>query len=132
MFWHIELFPWLLGSAVLGGIVLAIGAAAVVWRRQPIERLRLVEWALAACLLAPLAQFIPGLPHWSLGWMAAGAGPVDRIAPDDTHWPPAVKRSPEPGTFAAEKNQEHLAAAEPVTTATSPSETPLIEPAASP
>src|SRR5262249_2252542 len=33
---------------------------------QPIERLRLIQWTLLACLLAPLVNQLPGMPRWSL------------------------------------------------------------------
>jgi beta-lactamase regulating signal transducer with metallopeptidase domain/uncharacterized GH25 family protein len=70
------MFSWLLESAFLSCIILAIGAIAVRLRRQPIERLRLIEWTLICCLVAPFLQLIPGLPHWSLGWSVAAQSPV--------------------------------------------------------
>ncbi len=44
------LLLWLVYSAIAGSLFLVIGCLAVRWRRQPVERLRLIEWTLLACL----------------------------------------------------------------------------------
>ena len=64
---------WLVYSAIAGSLFLVIGCLAVRFRRQPVERLRLIEWTLLACLFAPLVNHLPGLPRWSLGWLTPTA-----------------------------------------------------------
>jgi len=48
------------------GVVLAAGYVASAWRKQPIEKLRIIEWTLAACLLVPVLSHLPGIPHWAV------------------------------------------------------------------
>ncbi len=67
---------WLVFSALAAGVFLAVGAVAVKLRRQPIERLRLIQWTMLACLLAPLVNQLPGLPQWSFVWPAALPQPI--------------------------------------------------------
>ena len=50
---------WLLHAALLCSPLLLIGTLAVRHLRQPADQLRLIQWVLLACLLAP---FLPGLP----------------------------------------------------------------------
>ena len=68
---------WLVFSAVAAGVFLACGAVAVRFGVQPIERLRLIQWTMLACLLAPLVNQLPGLPQWSLVWPAALPQPIE-------------------------------------------------------
>jgi len=53
------------GFLVLGG-----GCLAARLCRQPVRRLRLIELTLLGCLVVPWLGLVPGLPQWSLGWMA--------------------------------------------------------------
>ena len=68
---------WLLFSALAAGVFLVVGAIAVRFRRQPIERLRLIQWTMLACLLAPLVNQLPGLPQWSFVWPTALPQPIE-------------------------------------------------------
>src|SRR3954468_7938709 len=95
-----EILGWVADSAVFGFAILAIGALAVRWRKQPAERLRLIEWTLVACLIAPLLHALPGVPRWSLGIATAevqqpDAGAAKPAAPDRTgaHEPQAIERN---------------------------------------
>lgn len=55
------LWRWLICSALCGSVVLILAAAVVRLVRQPASRIRLIQWALAGCLIAP---WLPGLPVW--------------------------------------------------------------------
>ena len=54
------LMLWLVYAAVAATFFLVVGALAVCVRTQQVERLRLIQWAMVACLLAPLANQLPG------------------------------------------------------------------------
>ncbi|HEY2881596.1 MAG TPA: hypothetical protein VGJ15_04170, partial [Pirellulales bacterium] len=69
MAWHTA-FSWLVYSAIASFVLLCIGAALVRWRRQPIERLWIVQLTLLACLAAPLLNKIPGVPQVALNWLS--------------------------------------------------------------
>src|SRR3954465_4397016 len=73
-----EILGWLADSALFGFVILAIGALAVRWRKQPAERLRLIEWTLVGCLIAPLVHARPGVPRWWLGISTADVDPQER------------------------------------------------------
>ncbi|MGW8257388.1 MAG: M56 family metallopeptidase, partial [Thermoguttaceae bacterium] len=68
MFWNGTLYWWLVYSAVLSLVVLAIGSVAVLLCREPARRLRIIELCLAGCLLAPLLGLIPGYPRLGMAW----------------------------------------------------------------
>jgi WD40 repeat protein len=72
----------LIDFALFGSLILLVGCLALRFFRQPVERLRIIEWTLAGCLLAPLLQQIPGVPRWSLGlWPRAEVAAADEPAP---------------------------------------------------
>ncbi|MFN0050591.1 MAG: M56 family metallopeptidase, partial [Planctomycetales bacterium] len=62
-----RLFEW----AVVSSILLVLGSLAALCCRQPIRRMRVIEFTLASCLVAPLVSLAPGLPRWTLPWMSA-------------------------------------------------------------
>jgi beta-lactamase regulating signal transducer with metallopeptidase domain len=79
-----EMLAWRgLVHAGLGSLVLfGIASLALAWRRQPAQRLRLIELALAASLAAPGLSLVPGMPSWSIGWLDFSAAPAgDSAAP---------------------------------------------------
>jgi beta-lactamase regulating signal transducer with metallopeptidase domain/protocatechuate 3,4-dioxygenase beta subunit len=87
MAWHLGALTWLAHAAVGGSLFLAAGCLAVALCRQPVRRILLIELALAGALLVPWAAALPGLPHWSVGWLELAGPPAD---------PPAVPEAPPP------------------------------------
>jgi beta-lactamase regulating signal transducer with metallopeptidase domain len=73
-----EMLAWRgLVHAGLGSLVLfGVSSLALAWRRQPAQRLRLIELALAASLAAPCLSLVPGLPSWSIGWLDFSTPPA--------------------------------------------------------
>ncbi len=53
MFAFDALWSWLIRAAVLSSLVLTVGGLAISRIRQPAERLRVIQWVLVACLIAP-------------------------------------------------------------------------------
>jgi beta-lactamase regulating signal transducer with metallopeptidase domain len=83
-------FERLTESALMSLILSVLGSAAVLCCRQPVRRMRIIVMTLAACLLAPLFNLIPGLPHWSLPrtvTATAVATSASRRPPTDTSFP---------------------------------------------
>jgi hypothetical protein len=79
-----NLFYLLIDFALFGGLILLVGCLAMRFFKQPVERLRIIEWTLAGCLLAPLLQQIPGVPRWSLGlWPREEIAMADEPSPGD-------------------------------------------------
>lgn len=72
-----ELGMWLLPSAMASLAILAVGSAGVLLWRQPARRVRIIEWTLAGCLVAPLVGMIPGYPRLALSWPEAAA-PIEQ------------------------------------------------------
>jgi beta-lactamase regulating signal transducer with metallopeptidase domain len=97
---------WLVFSAVATGVFLAVGAVAVRFRRQPIERLRLIQWTLLACLLAPLANQLPGLPRWSVSMATNLPQPTERAesAISSDAKSPVIVRRETPAVIAPPEN----------------------------
>ena len=60
-------FNWLVHAAGSGFILLAIGGLAVYCFREPVHRIRLIQWTLLGCLLVPVVGRVPGLPRLCLG-----------------------------------------------------------------
>ena len=69
--WSESLYWWLVYSALVSLVVLAIGSTAVLLCRQPARRLRIIELSLAGCLIAPLLGMIPGYPQLTIVWRHA-------------------------------------------------------------
>src|SRR5208283_2130977 len=60
------LCSWLVRSALVSLTILLIGSGAVLIWRQPLRRVRIIELALAGCLISPWLGLIPGYPQLSL------------------------------------------------------------------
>lgn len=58
---------WLAHSAIFGAVLLAVGAIALRCFRQPVHRVRIVQWTFISCLLVPLLQTTQFAPAHSLG-----------------------------------------------------------------
>ena len=71
--WSESLYPWLIHSAIVSLLVLAVGSGAVLLCRRPARRVRMIELTLAGCLIAPWLAMIPGYPRLGFGWRAATA-----------------------------------------------------------
>ncbi len=85
MSWTEILFSWLMRSAVVGFAILLLGSGAVLACRQPVRRLRIIELALAGCLLATFLGMVPGYPQLALvAWRSAAE------TPQNTSLPPAT------------------------------------------
>jgi beta-lactamase regulating signal transducer with metallopeptidase domain len=69
MTWHLAFCTWLAHAALASLVLLCAGCLAVCLCRQPVRRLYLIELTLVGCLLAPWLSQLPGLPHWSVGWL---------------------------------------------------------------
>jgi beta-lactamase regulating signal transducer with metallopeptidase domain len=77
MAWHVSVLQWLVHAAVGGCLFLGVGCLAVHFCRQPVRRLRLIEFTLVGSLLVPWLSQLPALPHWSLGWLNLTASTVE-------------------------------------------------------
>lgn len=92
MTWHLTLLNWLIHTGLADFGLLLVGALAVAWRRQPIQRIRIIELTFAAALLVPCVGRLPGIPRWSAGWLTLE--PVAAASPDTS----------QPTASAAESN----------------------------
>jgi len=76
------LWRWLIHAAVLCGLVLIVGTVATRFVRQPADRLRLIQWVLVGCVLAP---WVGGLSSWrSLSIDLVNASPTTLAASYET------------------------------------------------
>ncbi len=88
-------WTWLIRAAVLSSVVLTVGLIALRGVRRPVERVRLINWIMAVCLIAP---WLPVSTSWSTirvdldSWLEPAAGAADPAA-DHTRLPPAESRS---------------------------------------
>ncbi len=73
------LWPWLIRTAVFSSLILIVGFVAMSCVRQPAERLRLMKWVLAACLIIP---WLPESSDWRTVCLDidAWSGPSDETA----------------------------------------------------
>ncbi|HUY92284.1 MAG TPA: M56 family metallopeptidase [Pirellulales bacterium] len=99
MAWQALCWQWLIQSALGSLILYGCACLALAWRRQPVQRLRLIELALLASFAAPGLGFLPGAPGWSLGGLDLGW--KDNVPAADAHSPspsrePAVASSRHP------------------------------------
>jgi beta-lactamase regulating signal transducer with metallopeptidase domain/uncharacterized GH25 family protein len=62
MSWMNELGSWLGYSAISCLLILALGTLAVRFCREPIYRIRIIQWTFVACLLVPIVQQFELLP----------------------------------------------------------------------
>src|SRR5690348_6997571 len=106
MAWQTGFLHWLAHAALGAFLLLAAGCLAVRLCRQPVLRLRLAELTLLGCLLSPWLHLVPGLPHYSLGWLEAARGEQAVPAPGATRAAPSpvlpdpVGPAPSPGVTA--------------------------------
>jgi hypothetical protein len=78
--WNEALYLWLIHSAVVSLLVLAVGSGAVLLCRRPARRVWIIELTLAGCLVAPWLATIPDYPRLGLGWRAATSDHRERAA----------------------------------------------------
>ena len=64
--WIVALDRWLLSSAIFGTVVLLFGSLALLLIKQPVHRIRVIQWTLIACLFVPILQQFELLPGYSL------------------------------------------------------------------
>jgi beta-lactamase regulating signal transducer with metallopeptidase domain/protocatechuate 3,4-dioxygenase beta subunit len=69
MAWHLNIWDWLIHTALGVFLVLAVGGLAVRWCRQPVRRLRLITLTLAGCVLVPCLNQVSVIPRWPAGWL---------------------------------------------------------------
>lgn len=101
MAWQALCWRWLI-QAGLGSLVLYGGAYLLLaWRRQPAQKLRLIEWALLASLAAPCLSLLPAAPSWSiagvdLGWSDAdvSAAGAELVPQNRESAPPPIGGAP--------------------------------------
>lgn len=89
-----EVSSWLIDSAIFGAIILATGSLAVYFCREPIYRIRIIQWTFAGCLLVPLLQQLDHIPAYHMAlWndaqanreeVTGRASPPLTAAPTDT------------------------------------------------
>ena len=72
MDWQAVCWRWLIQAGFGSLILYGCACLALAWRRQPAQRLRLIELALVASLAAPCLSFLPGAPAWSIGGIDLG------------------------------------------------------------
>jgi beta-lactamase regulating signal transducer with metallopeptidase domain/protocatechuate 3,4-dioxygenase beta subunit len=103
MAWHMAVSNWLAHAALGGFLILALGCAAVYFCRQPVRRLRLIELTLFGGLLVPWLSLLPGLPHWSLGWLDPTPPAPAEVAPTDARPETYPSANPQPNGLLAAK-----------------------------
>ena len=64
--WSESLDRWVLQSAIFGTVVLFLGAVALMFAKQPVYRIRIIQCTLWACLCVPILQHCDLLPGYSL------------------------------------------------------------------
>jgi len=68
MLWNEALYVWLIHSAIVSLLVLAIGSGAILLSPRPARRVWIIELTLAGCLIAPWLGVIPGYPRLGVAW----------------------------------------------------------------
>nr|MBC8356325.1 hypothetical protein [Planctomycetota bacterium] len=66
MMWLNEVSSWLIDSAVFGAVILALGSIAVYSCREPIYRIRIIQWTFTGCLLVPLLHQLDQVPSYHM------------------------------------------------------------------
>ena len=75
MFSGDTLCAWLAQVGLASFVILLLGGGAVLLWRQPVRRVRIIELALAGCLLVPWLGLLPGYPRLTVGpWGQATVG----------------------------------------------------------
>jgi beta-lactamase regulating signal transducer with metallopeptidase domain/protocatechuate 3,4-dioxygenase beta subunit len=62
---------WLAHVALGGSCFLAMGSIAVCCCRQPIRKIRLMEWTLLGALFVPGLAALSVMPRWHFGWLSS-------------------------------------------------------------
>lgn len=63
--WYQQLGMWLLQCTLSGAVILAIGAVAMRFCKEPVDRVCVIRWTFLACLIVPLIrhwELLPGIP----------------------------------------------------------------------
>lgn len=71
MFTQELLWMWLVHATIIAGVVLTACYLVLRALREPTHRLRVIQWTLVGCLVAPLLNSVDAVPHWSLGWLSS-------------------------------------------------------------
>lgn len=75
------LWRWLAQAAIFSGLLLLVGVLATWLVRPAADRLRIIQWVLFGCLIAPLAA---GLSPWSIASLPLWHSPRDDFADNDS------------------------------------------------
>ena len=130
MSWMNELGSWLGYSAISCLLILSLGTLAVRFCREPVYRIRIIQWTFVACLLVPLVQqfeLLPG-PALPVPGASASSAEVSANIQAGTSDSMATRIAIEPGNkvFPRAADDWHLDARQ------LPSEAPLEDAAATP
>ncbi len=82
--WSESVYLWLIHSAIVSLLVLAVGSGAILLCRRPARRVWIIELTLAGCLVAPWLDTIPGYPRLGFGWRAGTSLYRDEAVPQDS------------------------------------------------
>ena len=72
---------WLCYAALSGLVILAIGSLAVWLCKEPIHKVRIIQWTFAACLVAPLVQVFGLTPGYEVGLVSPVSSPSETVIP---------------------------------------------------
>ena len=108
MAWQALCWRWLI-QAGLGSLILYGGAYLLLaWRRQPAQKLKLIELALLGSFAAPCLSLLPAVPSWSiagidLGWSDAdvSVAGAELVPQNRESAPPAIGGAPPKPIVAA-------------------------------
>ncbi|MEQ1830366.1 MAG: M56 family metallopeptidase, partial [Pirellula sp.] len=64
---------WIVGSAILGTVVLLLGTISLLIVRHPLLRIRIIQSALLACLFVPLVHQLDLFPSYAIKILPASA-----------------------------------------------------------
>jgi len=67
---------WLCYAALSGLVILAVGSMAVWICKEPIYKVRIIQWTFLACLIVPLVQVFGLTPGIEMGLLSAPTEPV--------------------------------------------------------
>lgn len=97
MTWYLGFYSLLVRWGVESAVVLLAASVAVALVRQPVRKLRVIEWSFVACLLLPGLAMLDMGPRWSIAWLRAA-----KPAEESFHRP---KTGPAGGTPASQTTQ---------------------------
>jgi len=67
---------WLCYAALSGLVILAVGSTTVWICKEPIYKVRIIQWTFLACLIVPLVQVFGLTPGIEMGLLSAPTEPV--------------------------------------------------------